>query len=99
MFLVISQSKLKPNTWGKFREINTEKLTMAMKDVKGLISRHIARGTENSSEVVTLSFWDSKESWLEWFGSELREEAIRPADDLLTGDLWLRYYDVEFSSP
>ena len=99
VFLVISSVKLKPGTWDEYRGINGEEMTQAMKNVKGLVIRYIVRGTEDPSEVVSLSFWDNKESWLEWFGSELREEIIRPADHLLTGELWLRYYDIELSSP
>ena len=98
MFVVASWVRLRSGKWDDYQHYFTERLVPATRELDGLRSLQLLKSADHPDEGFSLSFWSDRESWETYHDSELREELHREAEDLYTGEYWIKHSEVTFNS-
>jgi heme-degrading monooxygenase HmoA len=98
MFAVITFGKIKPGKWDEYMDLYVESLQRTTMGLNGLVGRQLLRATDDSNEAVSISYWNSKESWDAWYTSKHHKGLSRKAETYYTGEYQFKTFEVENTS-
>ena len=94
MFVAITWGKIKPGKWDEYKGFYAGRLQGTTGGLEGLVRRQLLRATDDSDEAVSLSFWDSKDSWDAWYTSKRHKELTRDSEPFYTGEYRIKTFEV-----
>ena len=98
MFARVHWGKIKAGKWDEYEKFYDQKVVKSTEGMKGFCGRRLLRCVESPEEGMSISLWDSKESLEAYINSNQRKSLGKDAENLYTGEYWVKHFEVRSST-
>lgn len=86
--------KLRLGKWAEYERYYNEVVVPGTAKMRGFRGRQLLRSSENPDEGISLTYWETKEDLQNYVASEHRTNLAKEAENLYTGEYWVREFEV-----
>lgn len=87
--------KLRLGKWEEYERYYDDVVVPTTARMKGFRGRQLLRSSENPDEGISLTFWETKQDMENYVASEDRRKVAKAAEDLYTGEYWVKHFEVK----
>lgn len=98
MYARVHWGKIKAGMWDEYEKFYDQKVVKSTEGMKGFRGRRLLRSTDDPTEGISISLWDSKEDLQSYIDSAKRKDLGKEAERLYTGEYWVKQFEVRSST-
>ena len=98
MYVRMLWGRLRPGMWNEYERLYNEHIEQITQGMSGFQGRQLLQSAENPDEGVSVTLWDSLEALRDYERSPRRQDATKLAENLYTGEYWVRHFEVKSST-